>query len=90
MRTQSLRILESEDPEDVPERLNYLSQLLAKLKALAGGRVTLLKEMRELDKVLGLTPKAMAELRWSIKEPDEEEGQSKPASVTRLRAVANA
>jgi hypothetical protein len=72
-----LRIIESEDRLDVPERLTYLGLLMAKLKSLAGGRVTLLKEMRELDKVLGLTPKAMIELRWEI----VGESSEKPASV---------
>jgi hypothetical protein len=66
-----LRILETDDPLDLPERLTYLGLLMAKLKGLAGGRVTLLKEMRELDKVLGLTPKAMAELRWKIVDDGE-------------------
>jgi hypothetical protein len=86
-----LRILESEDPEDVPERLNYLGLLMAKLKALAGGRVTLLKEMREMDNKLGLNPKAFADLRWTLEVPDEEPAAGKRissgASVTRLRAV---
>ena len=72
-----LRIIESEDPEDVPERLTYLGLLMAKLKALAGGRVTYLKEMRELDKVLGLTPKAMLDLRWEIVDPQAKEGEQK-------------
>lgn len=31
--------------------------------------MTLLREMRELDDRLGLTPKAMAALRWTIGEP---------------------
>jgi hypothetical protein len=82
-----MRILESEDPDDVPERLNYLGLLLAKLKALAGGRVTLLKEMRELDKVLGLTPKGLADLRWSIQDLAEKENAGPVASVRQLRAV---
>ena len=55
----------------MPERLTYLGLLLAKLKALAGGRVSFLKEMRELDKVLGLTPKAMLDLRWEIVDKKE-------------------
>lgn len=61
-----LRILESEDPEDVPERLRYLGLLIAKLKSLTAGRLAIAKEMRELDKILGLTPKAMLDLRWEI------------------------
>jgi hypothetical protein len=75
-----LRIIESEDPLDVPERLTYLGLLLAKLKALAGGRVTYLKEMRELDKVLGLTPKAMLDLRWEIVDPTAKGGEQKDSA----------
>ncbi len=75
-----LRIIESEDPEDLPERLTYLGLLLAKLKALAGGRVTYLKEMRELDKVLGLTPKAMIDLRWEIVDKKKEAAAPPPAA----------
>ena len=35
--------------------------------ALATGRLQIVREMRELDDRLGLTPKAMAQLRWTIK-----------------------
>lgn len=39
---------------------------VGRLAALVTGRLVLLREMRELDDRLGLTPKAMAALRWSI------------------------
>lgn len=85
-----LRIIESENPMDVPGRLTYLGLLMAKLKALAGGRTTLLKEMREMDNKLGLNPKALADLRWTLA-PDEDAPKAGKASsggsVTRLRAV---
>lgn len=45
-----------------------------------------LREMRELDKRLGLDPKALAELRWVIGEPEQSE-RTAPAPVRRLRAV---
>jgi hypothetical protein len=82
-----IRIIESEDPLDVPERLTYLGLLVAKLKSLAGGKMAILKEMRELDKVLGLTPKGLADLRWSIQDVTEEEEKGPAAPVRRLRAV---
>jgi hypothetical protein len=89
-----LRIIESEDPEDVPERLNYLGQLIGKLKSIAGGRGSILKEMRELDNRLGLNPEAMKRLGWVLESPEEEEeakAQSPgpvPDNVTQLpRAV---
>lgn len=73
--------------EEAIERVSYA---LDSLKRAATGKLAIEKEMRELDKVLGLTPKAMAELRWSIEDTTEEEDKpGKRASVTRLRAVEN-
>lgn len=43
---------------------------VGQLKRLSGGDVALMKESRELDKRLGLDPKALAELRWTIVDPD--------------------
>jgi hypothetical protein len=53
----------------------------------ARGRLSVLKEMRELDRRFGLDPKAMAELRWTI--VAEEAPEKKPAAPARrhLRAV---
>lgn len=39
---------------------------LGALRRLAGGKLGIEKEMRELDGKLGLTPEAMAKLRWTI------------------------
>lgn len=47
-----------------------LRQAVQRVAALATGRLQLLKEMRELDDRLGLSPKAMAQLRWTIKGSD--------------------
>lgn len=49
--------------EEAIERVAYA---LDTLKRAATGKRAVEKEMRELDKVLGLTPKAMVELRWEI------------------------
>lgn len=71
---------------DDNDMVRSLERVIGRLKAAAGGRVTLMREMRELDKRLGLDPKAMAELRWNIEDPEE----AKPAAaapVRRLRAV---
>lgn len=50
-------------------------QLISRLVALCGGRLALFREMRDLDDRLGLTPKGLANLRWTIVEDrvDEEE-----------------
>lgn len=67
--------------EEAVERVEYA---LATLKKAATGKLAVVKEMRELDKVLGLTPKAMADLRWEIVDKSkakagEEQPKGKPA-----------
>jgi hypothetical protein len=75
----------SEEDRDVAKRLEAL---MRRLKALAGGRVSVMREMRELDNRFGLNAKAMADLRWSIADdhtapaPTQTQGD-----VHRLRAV---
>lgn len=59
---------------------------IGRLAALATGRLAILKEMREVDTRLGLTPHALAALRWKIvadEEPAAAAGQSD--EVTRRR-----
>lgn len=41
-------------------------QAVARVAALATSRLSVLKEMRELDDRLGLSPKGMAALRWQV------------------------
>lgn len=70
------------------ERVGRLEALISQLRSRVSGSTTLMREMRELDNRLGLNPKAMADLRWSIV-PDEAEGE-RPAvaeAPRRLRAV---
>ncbi len=55
-----------DDRRATREAVRNLEWALGRLKASAGGRLALLKEMRELDRRFGLDPKAMAELRWTI------------------------
>jgi len=62
------------DEDEVTRELEFI---VGRLAGMAGGRNPILKEMRELDKVLGLTPKAMIELRWEI----VGESSEKPTSV---------
>lgn len=56
---------------DEDEAIGKLEYIVNRLAALAGGRLPIVKEMRELDKRLGLDPKAMAELRWEIVDKSE-------------------
>lgn len=55
-----------------------LAKLLRRLSSLATGRVSILKECRELDGRLGLTPRGFADLRWKIvaEEPEPETAEA--------------
>lgn len=59
--------------------------LIQRLAALATSKVSLLKEMRELDDRLGLSPKSMAALRWSLDDPDAP--AATPAARRHLQSV---
>ncbi|MCA1569767.1 MAG: hypothetical protein LC798_05480 [Chloroflexi bacterium] len=82
------------DPNDRTAELDWL---IRRLHALAAGKLAIAREIRELEDRLGLTPKGMAALRWTVvadKEPDAKansagiKGRSKSkAPVRRLRAV---
>lgn len=63
-----------------------VTAVVRRLAALATGRIGIAKEMRELDRALGLTPKAMAELRWTIAADEVAEARQARAP-RRLKAV---
>lgn len=60
-----------------------LDAILRRMAGLTGGRLAVLREMRELDDRLGLTPKALAALRWRIADTAPDEG---PALVDEVEA----
>lgn len=65
-------------------RLAELKDLFARGKAPA----TALPAMQQLEDRYGLNPKSRQQLLWQIPhDPDAEEGQRPPATVTQLRAV---
>ena len=66
----SLRDLLAGAETDAIERVEEAIELL---KRLASGAASVQKEMREMDNRLGLNPKAMTELRWSIADPPAKE-----------------
>src|SRR4051794_7690915 len=68
-----------DDPMNFKTRLVQLTLTMRKLKSLAGGRVGVMKEMRELDNKLGLNPEALAKLRWKIVDDGKEAAPRKPA-----------
>jgi hypothetical protein len=73
---------------DERESIRRLEDLVRRLKGLAGGRVSVMREMRELDNRFGLNAKAMVDLRWKIEEPEAKPAPAKAAGeIRRLRAV---
>jgi hypothetical protein len=72
---------------DNKEAAIRVEHALSLLKRSATGEVALMKEMRELDNRLGLNPKALADLRWTIDAVDEADGDLPLAPVTRLRGA---
>lgn len=80
------------DPDD---RTAELEWLIRRLHSLAAGKLALAREARELEDRLGLTPKGMAALRWTIVDKDADPKKTtttrakaaKRAPVRRLRAV---
>jgi hypothetical protein len=62
--------------EEPGEAARNLQAMIQRIKSLAGGRLAVTREMRELDDRLGLTPKGLAALRWTIVDA----APAKPAS----------
>lgn len=70
------------------ELTRRMSSIFKRLKALASNKVAVAKEARELDNRLGLNPKAMAELRWKIVDPEAGARPSRPKAPRGLTAVS--
>lgn len=56
----------SDDESKYAAEMKALKKLLGRLAALCSNRMAICREARELDNLLGLTPKGMAALRWKI------------------------
>lgn len=87
---ESLDLLDVADAEKTAE----VRTVVSRLAALATGRLAICKECRELDDRLGLTPKGMAALRWTVV-ADPQPASAVPAGVVdmtaeRRRRVADA
>lgn len=79
--------------DDGREAIDRLEAIIRSLKAMASGKLQLMREARELDDRFGLTAKGLAALRWKIV-PDEADasGKQPPAPAagdrrSRLRSV---
>lgn len=64
----TLAAVEGLDLDEVlaAEKAAEVRLVVGRLAAIVTGRLAIVREMRELDDRLGLTPKGMAALRWSI------------------------
>lgn len=74
------------------EAVERVEWALSTLKRCATGSLAIEKEMRELDGKLGLNPRALADLRWTIVADQEPAAAAKPparraSSRGHLRAV---
>ena len=59
--------------------------VVQRVAAMATGRLPILKEMREMDDRLGLTPRGMAQLRWQIvATPEAATTQPAAGNVTKM------
>ena len=74
-KVQSLDALDFSESESEADA----RRLISRLAALVSGRLAILRECRELDDRLGLSPKGMAALRWKVV---EDSGKSKAATGT--------
>lgn len=55
------------------EATKQVEWAISTLKKSASGKLAIDKERRELDNKLGLNPKAMADLRWVLESPDDQQ-----------------
>lgn len=65
-----------------------LRRTVQRVASLATGKLAILKECRELDDRLGLTPKGMAALRWTIvadTEPEQDDAEDDAAPPAHIR-----
>jgi len=66
--------LPAESDDELAAYLDHLKYVIEKLKSLAGGKLAIAREMRELDDRFGLTPKARAALRWEVVQDQADDG----------------
>ncbi|MEH3052508.1 MAG: hypothetical protein PGN13_16145 [Patulibacter minatonensis] len=64
-----------EDRDELRKLDKALDWMLSALQRRAGGLKPVLAEMRELDKRLGLDPRAVPELRWKFVDPATKDEQ---------------
>lgn len=73
---------------DHSQRVAEVESLFRTVARLAGGKMAIVREMREIDDRLGLSPKAMAALRWSIVADQVSEAREQRSKSSGRRLVA--
>jgi hypothetical protein len=79
--------VDSLDALDLAGQLDPIVKLIVgRLAALVTGKLAIIREMREIDDRLGLTPKGMAALRWQIVDDQAADAAptKTPANVTQI------
>lgn len=61
--------------------------MIRRVASMATGRLQIMKHMLDLDDRLGLTPKGMAALRWTIVADEPKKPEAQRSNVRRLKAV---
>lgn len=79
---------ELQDSELYEPVKRLVDALLSQIKRVAASRVNVMKEMRELDVQLGLTPKARQAHRWEIVDDQPQRTKLAPASKARKTPAA--
>lgn len=62
----ALEQIDGLDFAELGDRADEVRSAVARVAALATGRLQIAREMREIENLLGLTPKGLAALRWKI------------------------
>lgn len=76
--------------DGLDDAVKDVKHLIGVLKGLATGELTLMKEMREIEDRIGLTPKGMAALHWEIARDEvgaKRDEKNEGAPGRRLKAV---
>lgn len=73
-------VVEMSELLDLLEQGESIRWLFQRLAAMATPRLAVMKEMRELDDRLGLTPKGLAALRWVIIDDPEAVAEAEAAA----------
>jgi hypothetical protein len=77
------------DSADVAEWLKGIQSLVRLLRRMAGGSLRYMKEMTDLDDRLGLNPRALAQLRWTIVDDPPEEAAAPTTGTKSTQGVTD-